>query len=119
MPTRRTWTCSAEAKALILAYDMSEGLTVLGDCDDLIRLFMNLLDNAVKFTERGGITLSADRGQAGELNTLVSDTGPGIPPSASPISLTACIAWTQPAQRAAPGWAWRWLQKSRALTAAG
>ena len=49
-----------------------------GDMDALIRLFVNLLDNAIKYTEKGSISLSAGQ----EKNIIcvnVSDTGIGIP----------------------------------------
>ncbi|HKZ54640.1 MAG TPA: HAMP domain-containing sensor histidine kinase [Anaerolineales bacterium] len=68
----------AEAKGLTLACGVPDGLTVLGDSDGLIRLFVNLLDNAIKFTERGGVTLSAGQNQDRELHIVIADTGIGI-----------------------------------------
>ena len=55
---------------------------IVGDINKLRQVFINLLGNAVKFTERGGIVLRArvDRGDtAGPgLRFEVEDTGPGI-----------------------------------------
>ena len=51
-------------------------------CVDPLRLRQilgNLLGNAVKFTERGSVTLSAACDAAGRLRLCVTDTGPGIP----------------------------------------
>ncbi len=56
---------------------------VMTDVDQLTRILGNLLDNAIKFTRQGGITLSVRRDSAGRENmeriwVCVSDTGPGI-----------------------------------------
>jgi signal transduction histidine kinase len=46
--------------------------------DAIIRLFINLLDNAIKYTEKGTVTLSAfQEGQ--KIYVTVKDTGIGIP----------------------------------------
>jgi len=68
----------AEARGLALRVQVPEGLALTGDMDGLIRLFVNLLVNAIKYTERGEITLTA-RPEADELIVEVTDTGIGIP----------------------------------------
>lgn len=68
----------AEAKGLALTCDVPAGLSLIGDSDALIRLFVNLLDNAVKYTERGTIAV-AGRADADGLRVTVADTGIGIP----------------------------------------
>jgi len=68
----------AEAKKLTLHCNTSENLMVLGDSDELIRLFVNLLDNAIKYTENGEISISAKKDEKSAIVT-VSDTGIGIP----------------------------------------
>lgn len=68
----------AEAKAITLICEVPDGLTLTGDSDDLIRLFVNLLDNAIKYTERGEITVSASRNRDHSLRVNVADTGIGI-----------------------------------------
>jgi signal transduction histidine kinase/ActR/RegA family two-component response regulator len=49
------------------------------DGDQLMRILGNLMSNAIKFTRRGGITLSAQREPDGRLQIEVADTGTGIP----------------------------------------
>jgi heavy metal sensor kinase len=68
----------AEARGLALRIQVPEGLTLTGNMDALIRLFVNLLDNAIKYSERGEIMLAA-RSEADELIVEVTDTGIGIP----------------------------------------
>ncbi|NDZ12957.1 hybrid sensor histidine kinase/response regulator [Variovorax sp. WS11] len=53
----------------------------LTDADQLIRIVGNLVNNAIKFTTRGGVTLSAEAAADGRVLVRVSDTGPGIPES--------------------------------------
>ncbi|MGH2620295.1 MAG: sensor histidine kinase, partial [Anaerolineales bacterium] len=69
----------AEAKSVSLTESDARDLTVQGDMDLLIRLFLNLVDNAIKFTPpRGRVSVEARR--SGEQVTIaVRDSGPGIP----------------------------------------
>jgi heavy metal sensor kinase len=66
-----------EAKGLGLTREIEEGLVIQGDSDGLIRLFVNLLDNAIKFTERGTICVSATL-QTDKARILIADTGLGM-----------------------------------------
>jgi two-component system heavy metal sensor histidine kinase CusS len=49
----------AGGKPVEVRLDAPEGLRVPGDAGALRRLFLNLVSNAVKFTERGAVTLTA------------------------------------------------------------
>ncbi|HMN00165.1 MAG TPA: HAMP domain-containing sensor histidine kinase [Anaerolineales bacterium] len=73
----------AEAKSLALHCDTAADLTTLGDSDELIRLFVNLLDNAIKYTERGEVRVSAQRVDE-QIEVQISDTGMGIAPEHLP-----------------------------------
>ena len=67
-----------EEKALVLESDAKEGLVVRADRNRVLRLLTNLLDNALKFTDKGGrISLKAEKRDDGVLFS-VSDTGIGI-----------------------------------------
>ena len=74
----------AKAKGLALALEIADGLPsfVLGDRARLRQVLINLLDNSIKFTTRGGVTLAVaavtDRGE--EIRFDIRDTGIGIPP---------------------------------------
>ncbi|MGL5196730.1 MAG: ATP-binding protein, partial [Chroococcales cyanobacterium] len=52
---------------------------VIGDRDRLLQVLINLISNAVKFTETGSVTVRA-RLQNEQLELSVIDTGIGIPP---------------------------------------
>jgi CheY-like chemotaxis protein len=76
----------AQAKGLELALSVAGPLpaTVTVDADRLRQILLNLIGNAVKFTERGGVELSVAARVAGRgrwrLAFTVTDTGPGIDP---------------------------------------
>ena len=55
-----------------------------GDGDRLAQVFGNLVDNAIKFTPRGGSVTIRALQEAAELQVSVNDTGKGIPPDALP-----------------------------------
>jgi two-component system phosphate regulon sensor histidine kinase PhoR len=73
----------AKKKNLELSKQIDAGLPpVSGDFDRLQQLFINLIDNAVKYTPPGGkVTLKASKPQTarGLVQISVSDTGCGIP----------------------------------------
>ncbi len=67
-----------ENKRLRLVTDVPADLPpVLGDRDRLIQVMLNLISNAVKFTDRGFITIRA-RLDGEAVRVGVEDTGPGI-----------------------------------------
>jgi signal transduction histidine kinase/DNA-binding response OmpR family regulator len=69
-----------EQKGLSLRAEIEDRLPpVQGDRDRLIQVMINLISNAVKFTERGAITCRARRAGR-EIVVTVADTGMGIAP---------------------------------------
>ena len=78
----QTFAAAAEAKSLAFAIDIAaaEG-TYRGDPTRLRQILLNLVSNAVKFTQIGAITVSAGAGD-GRLSLAISDTGEGIAPEA-------------------------------------
>ncbi|MGE5593057.1 MAG: ATP-binding protein [Betaproteobacteria bacterium] len=74
----------AEAKGVSIRYDGPVSLPFRGDQDRLIRLFLNLLDNAVKHTPAGGNVTAGVARRGGGVEVAVRDTGPGIPPEHLP-----------------------------------
>jgi two-component system phosphate regulon sensor histidine kinase PhoR len=73
-----TFSQRLQAKGLTAALESpSRDITVEGDPFRLEQLFMNLIDNAVKYTEQGGITITL--GNSGDSALIrVADTGLGI-----------------------------------------
>ncbi|WP_130470530.1 response regulator [Candidatus Magnetaquicoccus inordinatus] len=74
---------TAEQKGLLLEAQLSADLpqSILGDEGRLRQILLNLLGNALKFTERGRIDIqvTVDRQSTERLLFQVSDTGIGIP----------------------------------------
>lgn len=73
----------AEAKGVTMTCAVPPNLVVIGDGDDLIRLALNLCDNAVKYTDHGAIMVSAEA-QADSICIEVRDSGVGIAPEHLP-----------------------------------
>ena len=66
------------ARGLALVRDpLPDGAVVLADPDKLRQILLNLLGNAVKFTDRGSISVAVEPG-AGVVAVTVRDTGRGI-----------------------------------------
>lgn len=51
---------------------------IVSDCGKVRQILLNLLGNAVKFTDHGGVTVRLERRPDGKWAVSVSDTGPGI-----------------------------------------
>jgi signal transduction histidine kinase len=71
----------AGASGVTLDFCLADDLPqVAGDNDRLAQVFTNLIDNALKFTPRGGrVSVGANCGH-GEIQVAISDTGSGISP---------------------------------------
>jgi heavy metal sensor kinase len=69
----------AEIKNIALAFSGKSGISVIGDEKELKQLFLNILDNAVKYTPEGGrIDISVVEDMR-STRISVKDTGVGIP----------------------------------------
>jgi len=66
------------SKGIQIVNDIPPGTTVVINRQLLAVVLHNLLDNAVKYTTRGGVKLSAERDER-LLTIHLLDTGPGIP----------------------------------------
>ncbi|WP_298832956.1 ATP-binding protein [uncultured Piscinibacter sp.] len=79
---------NAEAKGLtlLLEIDPDTPNRVLGDAQRLKQVLLNLVGNAIKFTERGGVSLRLRPGRGTmdrpRVRFEVVDTGIGVPPEA-------------------------------------
>lgn len=71
----------AAEKKIELEYDntCADKAVVDGDADRLIQLFINLIENALRYTPEGGVVRVLLRHIAGVYKVVVSDTGMGIP----------------------------------------
>ena len=68
-----------------LTYEENTSLSpVYGDPDRLRQVFVNIIDNALKYTESGGSITVSSREEEGFVQVIVSDTGCGIPPEHLP-----------------------------------
>ncbi len=74
----------AEKKDLAFETDIDEKLpeTLYGDEESISKIAINLLGNAIKFTEQGNVRLALECNDE-TWNIVVQDTGIGIPPHAS------------------------------------
>ncbi|HYT66600.1 MAG TPA: ATP-binding protein [Vicinamibacterales bacterium] len=74
----------AHAQGLTLESDLKARPTVEGDAEWLERLLLNLLDNAFKFTPRGGAVVVRVDELEGQSRLEVRDTGIGMPADVVP-----------------------------------
>ena len=75
--TSEAFAAAAAAKELLLACSASQAILLHGNATATARVLRNLLDNAVKYTERGRIDVDMVLLPPGALLS-VTDTGPGI-----------------------------------------
>jgi PAS domain S-box-containing protein len=73
----------ADKKGLALTVNLPSDMpeTLIGDEEAISKVAINLLGNAIKFTEQGGVTLSL-QSNGDSWDIVVADTGIGIPPHA-------------------------------------
>jgi signal transduction histidine kinase len=67
-------------KRIVLQKEIPPNIGLLwGDRDALIRVVINLVNNAIKYTPEGGCITIKLTGSAREVRCEIADTGPGIP----------------------------------------
>ncbi len=75
----KTFETKARAKGLEMRLEADPGLPLLpADASQIERLLQNLVDNALKYTERGSVAIRI-RAEGSCALIEVADTGPGIP----------------------------------------
>ena len=68
-----------EKAAIELEIDLPQQLIMQGDRDKINRVFINLIDNAIKYNVTGGIIKLNATADHRRINISLSNTGPGIP----------------------------------------
>jgi CheY-like chemotaxis protein len=93
----------AHEKAIEIAWAAAPGLpAILADEGRLRQVLLNYAGNAIKFTEVGGVLLSADVAPNGRIRFSVRDTGPGVAPEARAAIFEAFVQ-TDPSHQAQLG----------------
>jgi signal transduction histidine kinase len=78
-PLGKSFEGMLQDRGLRLTLDLpATPITVTGDRDRLSQVFINLVNNAIKFTERGGIHIRLSR-DGNETQIEIEDTGRGVP----------------------------------------
>ena len=72
----------ADAKGIEIAafVDDAAARRVIGDATRLRQVLLNLIGNAIKFTESGGVSIEVEPAPDGEVTFRIRDTGIGIAP---------------------------------------
>ena len=74
------WQAMVETRGLTLELDLPDEGLIRADLLLLARLFDNLLDNACRYANPGGVIILAARSDSSGWHLSVSNTGSGIPP---------------------------------------
>jgi heavy metal sensor kinase len=74
----------AAARQIDLECRPASDAPIHGDPELLRRLVVNLLDNAIRYTEPGGKARAAVENTGPDLRITISDSGPGVPADAAP-----------------------------------
>ncbi len=71
---------AAETKGLELKLELGgEPLTVTGDRAQLVNAYKNIIDNSIKYTQKGSVTIALSK-ENNKTRFVVNDTGVGITP---------------------------------------
>ena len=92
----------AEKKKLKIKTDLPEGLAIVSDRRRLFQCILNLMSNAVKYSEKGTIELKAVK-KADLLKIAVSDTGIGMKKEDIPKLFNSFIRLDSPMKEVIPG----------------
>jgi heavy metal sensor kinase len=74
----------AQEKSISLCTSIEDGIHLNGDRTHLQQVIVNLIDNAIKYTQVGGTIHVSLYIEGGKIIVEVSDNGAGIPPQALP-----------------------------------
>lgn len=72
---------SSKNLALYIEPESDDNLEILADITRIRQVIINLINNAIKFTEKGQVTLQANKHSSEQILIKVKDTGLGIPAS--------------------------------------
>jgi PAS domain S-box-containing protein len=97
-----TFRREAERRGLAFREAIPDRLVTVGDRDRLIQVFANLVSNAIKYTPRGEVGITAGRA-GGPIEVVVHDTGVGIAAEDQPYLFTRFYRSADPAVRDAGG----------------
>lgn len=82
---RKLFVDQAAVAGVDLSVGSTMGDTLVADRERLVQVLSNLIGNALKFTSPGGrVTVNARADVDGGHRFAVTDSGPGIPPTALP-----------------------------------
>jgi two-component system sensor histidine kinase TctE len=80
------WVPFALEKDIDLGFEEAgRPIAILGDADSLGEMLGNLIDNAIRYTPRGGVVTVSVRNDGYQAVLQVLDNGPGIPPEHRPL----------------------------------
>ena len=75
----------AKREKIILQYQEPDSLpTVICDHNRIMQVFVNILDNAIKYSDRGDVVTVRAFAEENNIQVIISDTGCGIPASDLP-----------------------------------
>jgi PAS domain S-box-containing protein len=92
----------ASSKGISIQYELDQLPPIKADQQLLIRVWHNLIDNAIKYTPEGSITVGVEATENQVLG-YVADTGVGIPSSALPFVFDKFFRADQPQAREITG----------------
>ena len=103
------WRAAEKGLRLASRIDAEVPEQVWGDAGRLRQILLNLVGNAMKFTERGEVSLEVFPGEGkGTVCFAVRDTGAGIPPEKQAMIFEAFAQADGSARRQRGERAWAW-----------